>query len=67
MSDYTEADRIEQLAPIHQLLNDAILKKCEALGKASEIPLIPLTMIVASFGTGAAIFGAAFALLEWLV
>ena len=64
MSDYTEADRIEQLARIHQLLNDAILKKCEALGKASEIPLVPLAMIVASLGTGAAIFVAAVALLK---
>jgi hypothetical protein len=66
MSDYTKADRIEHLARIQQLLNDALLKDVEAMRKVQEIRLTPITLLITSVGTVAAIFGAAAALLKWL-
>lgn len=66
VSDYTEADAMEQQARIHQLSNDAILKEWEAVRKAQEIRLTPISLIITSVGTVAAIFGAAAALLKWL-
>ncbi len=66
MSEYTEADMLEQQARILQLQKDAILKEWEAVRKAQEIRLTPVTLVITSVGTVAAIFGAAAALLKWL-
>lgn len=69
MSD-TAADMQEQEARIRQLSNDAMLKALESLRREQEIRHAPITLfagiLAAGLAGGAALLGAALALLKFL-
>lgn len=65
MSD-TSQSFSEQNARIQQLQADAMLKLMDVLKRDQDIRYAPLTLIFTGFGTCAALFGAAIALLKWL-
>ena len=64
MSDATNYDLREQEARIRQLQNDAMLKALDSVKRAQDIRYALATLVVT--GAGAALFGAAVALLKWL-
>ena len=66
MSDHTESAVREQEARIRQLEMDALLKAIDTLKRSQDIRFAPLTLLIAGLGAGAALFGAAIALLKWL-
>ena len=66
MSDATDYDLREQEARIRQLQNDALLKALDSVKRAQDIRYAPATLVVTGIGAGAALFGAAIALLKWL-
>ena len=45
---------------------DAILNGMEILKRAQDIRFAPYTLALTGIGTGAALFGAAIALLKWI-
>ena len=61
------ADIREQDARIRQLSNDAMLKVLEALKRDQEIRHAPFTVLAAGLAGGAAVLGAALALLKFLI
>ena len=65
MSD-TAAHIREQEARIRQLSNDATLKVLESLKRDQEIRHAPFTLFAAGLAGGAALLGAALALLKFL-
>jgi hypothetical protein len=66
MSETTERGLREQEARIRQLTMDALLKELDSLKRAQDIRFAPWTLLATGLGAGAALFGAALALLKWL-
>jgi hypothetical protein len=66
MSDSMDLDLREQEARIRQIENDAILKAWEAVKRAQDFRFAPVTLLATGLGAGAALFGAAIALLKWI-
>ena len=65
MSD-TAADIRKQEARIRQLSNDAMLNAFDMLKRDQEIRHAPFTLLAAGLAGGAALLGAALALLKFL-
>ncbi|MCG7357093.1 hypothetical protein MHL39_10630 [Roseomonas mucosa] len=62
----TPADIAEQQARIAQLQADAMLKLMDVVKRDQDFRFAPVTIVVTSVGAGAALFGAAIALLKWI-
>jgi len=63
MSDATDE---EYNARINQMQADIILKSMDILKRDQDIRFAPFTLVFTGIGTGAALFGAAIALLKWI-
>jgi hypothetical protein len=66
MNETPEPDLREQEARIRQLQYDAILKAFDTIKRAQDIRYAPITLVMTGLGAGAALFGAAIALLKWV-
>ncbi len=65
MSDTTQSF-LEQDARIRQLQADALLKMMDVLKRDQDIRYAPFLLVFTGIGTGAALLGAAIALVKWL-
>lgn len=66
MTDTADTILREQEARIHQLQADVMLKLLDSVKRAQDIRFAPFTLLATGLGAGAALFGAAIALLKWL-
>jgi hypothetical protein len=66
MVDFNEAYVLEQEARIRQLQADVMLKTLDTLKRAQDIRYAPFTLLITGVGAGAALFGAAIAIVKWI-